>query len=228
MNNILIIEDENKVSEVIKVYLEREGYNVYCADTGLGGIDIFKKVDFQLILLDLMLPDIDGEEVCKAIRKMSEVYIFILTAKGTLNDKIQGLSIGADDYFVKPFSPRELTVRVNALFRRINKQNKISILSFNKGNLLIDTEKRIVKVKGKQICLTPNEFDILYILAKNKDMVLTREQIIIKAFGIDFQGIDRTIDVHIKNIRKKIEEDNKNPKYIVTVIRAGYKFCGDF
>ena len=226
MNNILIIEDEEKVSEVIKAYLEKEGYNVYCANTGYEGINLFNKIDIKLIILDLMLPDIDGEEICKIIRQISDVYIFMLTAKVTLSDKIEGLNLGADEYLTKPLSPRELTARVNALFRRVD-GNKISTISFDEGNLQIDKEKRVVKVKGAEVILTPNEFDILHTLALNKGRVLTREQLIQHIYGIDFDGSDRTIDVHIKNLRKKIEENSRSPRYVVTVNKVGYKFGGE-
>lgn len=227
MSNILIIEDEKRVSEVLKAYLEKEGYKIYCTTKGLEGIEIFKSMDIKLIILDLMLPDISGEEVCKIIRKSSDVHIFMLTAKGALNDRIEGLNIGADEYLIKPFSPRELTARVNALFRRLSTYNSTSNLIFDDGRLSIDYDKRVVKVNGKEVSITPNEFDILYTLVSNKGKVLSREQLINKIFGIDFNGYDRTIDVHIKNIRKKIEEDTKNPKYIVTVMKVGYKFGGE-
>lgn len=224
MNNILIIEDEKEVAQIIKAYLEREGYKVFTTDKGLEGIELFHKVDFKLVILDLMLPDIDGEEVCKAIRKVSDdIYIFMLTAKVALSDRIEGLNIGADEYLTKPLSPRELTARVNALFRRVSTVISQSLL-FDNGKLEIDKNSRTVKVKGEIVILTPNEFDILYVLAKNKNCVLTREQLIEKVFGLDFDGSDRTIDVHIKNIRKKIEEDTKSPRYIVTVTKLGYKF----
>ncbi|WMJ81705.1 response regulator transcription factor [Clostridium sp. MB40-C1] len=226
-NNILVIEDEKSVSDVIKAYLEKEGYEVYCTYKGIEAIEIFKSKEFKLVILDLMLPDISGEEVCKNIRKISDVNIFMLTAKGTLTDKIEGLNMGADEYLVKPFSPRELTARVNALFRRLNSDDKEDKLKFNNGNLIIDKIGREVKVGGKQVNLTPNEFDILYTLAINKGKVLTREKLIEKVFTSDFDGFDRTIDAHIKNIRKKIEEDSKNPKYIITIIKAGYKFIGE-
>lgn len=226
MKNILIIEDEEKVLQIIKAYLEKEGYKVYSSTRGLEGINLFNTVDFKLVILDLMLPDIDGEQVCKTLRKLSDVYIFMLTAKVSLGDRIEGLNMGADEYLTKPFSPRELTARVNALFRRIGNESK-NIMNFDNGNIQIDNGKRVVRVNNKDISLTPNEFDILYILASNKGNVLTREQLIEKVFGIDFEGSDRTIDVHIKNIRKKIEEDSKEPKYIITVTKLGYKFGGD-
>jgi DNA-binding response OmpR family regulator len=227
MNSILIIEDEQSVSDVVKAYLEKEGYKVYSTTKGLEGIEIFKKTDIKLVILDLMLPDVSGEEVCKIMRQSSDVYIFMLTAKGALNDRIEGLNIGADEYLVKPFSPRELTARVNALFRRINTEKEDANSVFDDGNLTVDYDKRIVKIKGEEVPFTPNEFDLLYVLLSNRGKVLTREQLINKVFGIDFEGYDRTIDVHIKNIRKKIEEDTRNPKYIITVMKVGYKFGGE-
>jgi len=226
VDNILIIEDEEKVSEILKAYLEKAGYSVNCAMKGMDGIKLFEKTPFSLVILDLMLPDISGEEVCSILRKMSEVHIFMLTAKSTLEDRIEGLNLGADEYLVKPFSPRELTARVNALFRRLN-SHESKTKAYNNGELEINYDKRIVKVHGTEIALTPNEFDIVHILSSNGGKVFSREQLIERIMGIDFQGFDRTIDVHIKNIRKKIEEDSRNPKYIVTVTRIGYKFGGD-
>jgi len=225
VNNVLIIEDEKQVSEVIKAYLEKDGYKVYTTTKGLEGIDMFGKIDFKLVILDLMLPDIEGEEVCRTLRRISDVYIFMLTAKVALNDKIEGLNMGADEYLGKPFSPRELTARVNALFRRVSLDS--NTLSFDDGKLQVDKDKRTIKLTGKEINLTPNEFDILYSLIASKGNVLSREQLIDRVFGIDFEGSDRTVDVHIKNIRKKIEEDPRAPKYIITVTKLGYKFGGD-
>lgn len=227
MSKILVIEDEERVSEVIRAYLEKQGYEVYCENSGLKGIETFNRLNFNLVILDLMLPDIQGEEVCTAIREKSDVYIFMLTAKASLSDKVEGLNIGADEYLVKPVSPRELTARINALFRRINVTDNSKNLVFDKGNFCINYDKRNVIINGKKINLTANEFDILYVLAKNKGKVLSREQLIVNVFGLQFDGFDRTIDAHIKNIRKKIEPDSKNPKYIVTVFRVGYKFGGE-
>ena len=223
MNNILIIEDEKSVSEILKAYLEKEGYGVYCTENGLDGIEIFRKEKIDLVILDLMLPDIDGEEVCKILRRISDVYIFMLTAKSTLSDKIEGLNIGADEYLTKPLSPRELTARVNALFRRVD-GGKDNVLSIDDGKLIIYIDKRMVKLNKEEVNLTPNEFDILYALASNRGKVFTREAIIERVFGIDFDGSDRIVDVHIKNLRKKIEEDSKAPGYIITVTKVGYKF----
>lgn len=225
-NNILIVEDEKGVSEILKAYLEKEGYGVYLTENGLDGIEVFRKEKIDLVILDLMLPDIEGEEVCKILRRISDVYIFMLTAKSTLSDKIEGLNIGADEYLTKPLSPRELTARVNALFRRVGEKHD-NILSFNNNKLIIDNDRRVIKVNGEEISLTPNEFDILCVLASNKGKVFSREAIIERAFGIDFDGSDRIIDVHIKNLRKKIEEDSKSPRYILTVTKIGYKFGDD-
>lgn len=227
MNKILIIEDEEKVSEVIKAYLEKEGYEVHCSAKGFEGIELFKQTDFKLVILDLMLPDISGEEICEIIRQTSNVHIFMLTAKGTLEDRIEGLNRGADEYLVKPFSPRELTARVNSLFRRLDAEAGSEEYAFNDGRLIIDYDKRTIKINREEVPLTPNEFNILYALVESKGKVLSREQLINRIFGLDFDGYDRTVDVHIKNIRKKIEEDTKNPKYIITVMKVGYKFGGE-
>ncbi|QAA34124.1 response regulator transcription factor [Clostridium manihotivorum] len=228
MNTVLIIEDEKTVREVTKAYLEKEGYKVLTAEYGLDGLSIFIKEKVDLVILDLMLPDIQGEEICQRLRKISDVHIFMLTAKGALDEKIHGLNIGADEYLVKPFSPRELVARVNSLFRRIShKDDTDSILAFNDKSLIINTETREVLVDGKYVSLTPNEFDILYVMAKNKGKVFSREALIESVFGMDFEGYDRTIDVHIKNLRKKIERDTRNPRYIITVVKLGYKFSGE-
>lgn len=223
MKKILVIEDEAKVSDVIKAYLEKEGYKVYCTGKGQEGIELFDKIEFQLVILDLMLPDIKGEEICRIIRSKSDAHIFMLTAKSSLEDKVQGLNIGADEYLVKPFSPRELTARVNALYRRLNTSLKDKLI-FDEESLVIDNENRQVMLNGEEVFLTPNEFDILYLLALNKGKVFTREQLIEKTMGYDFEGYDRTIDVHIKNVRKKLKEDSKQPKFIITVFGVGYKF----
>lgn len=227
MSKILIIEDEVSVLEALSAYLKKEDYEVRTAERGYKGLEYFQQEDFDLIILDLMLPDISGEDICRKIRAKSSAYIFMLTAKSSLEDRIKGLEIGADEYLVKPFSPRELVARVNALFRRIKdtSQNQ-SVSSYNGGELIVDRDRREVKVQGEVIPLTPIEFDILDILSSNTGIVLSRETLIEKVLGADFEGVDRTIDVHIKNIRKKIEEDTKNPKYILTVFKLGYKFGG--
>lgn len=225
MKNILIIEDEKNVLDIMEAYLVKEGYNVMKATRGEEGLEIFKRLDFQLIILDLMLPGISGEEVCREIRKISNAHIFILTAKSSLEDRVEGFNIGADEYLIKPFSPREIVARVNAVFRRINKAYENQLI-FDSGNLIIDNDRKAVEVRGNRVDLTPNEFNILYELAINKGVVLSREKLIEKVFGMDFDGFDRTIDVHIKNLRKKIEENSREPKYVITVYKTGYKFGG--
>ena len=223
MNRILLIEDETLVSDVIKKYLEKEGYEVYVTDNGAEALNLFRSLNPLMIILDLMLPDMDGEDICKEIRRESDVYIIMLTAKSSLEEKIEGLAIGADDYLVKPLSPRELVARVNAVFRRVGKEDE-DVIIVHDGEIVINNEERQVYKKGEAIDLTPNEFDILYTLAKNKGKVFSREMLIEIVFGMDFGGYDRTVDTHIKNIRKKIEDDSRNPKYIHTVVKVGYKF----
>ncbi|MHC1750244.1 MAG: response regulator transcription factor [Cellulosilyticaceae bacterium] len=224
--NILIIEDEERVADIMTKYLEKETYTVYTAYTGKAGLELFYKHNIDVVLLDLMLPDIQGDDICKEMRNISNVYIFMITAKGTLDNKVEGFKIGADEYLVKPVSPRELVARVKALEVRKEREENKDTLIFDKGNMKIYLEERMVKIKDETILLTPNEFDLLYQLASSPGRVFTREQLIEAVMGIDFDGFDRTIDVHIKNLRKKIEEDTKNPKYVKTVTGIGYKFEG--
>ncbi|NLK43527.1 MAG: response regulator transcription factor [Tissierellia bacterium] len=225
-NNILVVEDEKNIYDVIKAYLEKEGFNVYIADDGKIALEIFGKEDIHLIILDLMIPEISGEEVCKRIRARSDVPIIMLTAKTHEDDRIEGLTIGADDYVLKPFSPRELVTRVKALLRRAYPHSRPSAekLSFNNGDLEIEVEKMVVRKNNINVNLTTNEFKILLALISNQNMVLSRDQLIVSAFGHEYEGFDRTIDTHIKNIRQKIETNPKTPDYIHTVYGAGYKF----
>jgi DNA-binding response OmpR family regulator len=226
MNNekILIVEDEKKIADIVKSYLERDGFNVTIANTGRDALQQIKN-NFDIIILDLMLPDIDGESICSSIREFSEVPIIMLTAKSAEDDRIKGLGIGADDYVVKPFSPRELVARVKAHLRR-TKKNEKKVLSFNKGLLIIDTPSMETKKGGKIVPLTSTEFKILLCLAENPQMVFTRLQIVNIVQGYDFEGYDRVIDAHIKNIRHKIEDNPQKPMFIKTVYGTGYKFIG--
>jgi DNA-binding response OmpR family regulator len=222
---ILVVDDEENLLNVIKDYLLRESYEVYTANRGNKAIELFRKIEPDFIILDLMLPDITGEEICKLIRKESNVPILMLTAKSSEDDKVTGLYIGADDYLTKPFSPRELVGRVRAILRR-TKGTAADVLEFNDKDLYIDIPKHIVKKAGESIKLTPNEFKILSVLAQNPHKVFTRSHLVSLAFGYDFEGFDRTVDTHIKNLRQKIEDNVKEPKYIVTVYGVGYKFEG--
>ena len=223
MFKILLIEDEVMVLDVLRAYLEKEGYSVLAATTGREGMRLFHEHEVQLVILDLMLPDRSGESICQEIRQTSDVYLFMLTAKGSLEHRIDGLNMGADEYLVKPFSPRELVARVNALFRRLKPTS--SELQIDE-RLSLDLAGHVVKVNGEVISLTTTEFKLLAYLFEHRGQVLSREQLIEQALCADFDGYDRTIDVHIKNIRKKIEVDTKQPRYIVTVMKVGYKFGG--
>jgi len=222
---ILVVDDEIKILEVVKSYLEREGFSVITETNGNNVLDTFKKEKPDLVILDLMLPGISGEELCKRIRQFSNVPILMLTAKVQESDKINGFSIGADDYITKPFSPRELVMRVKAILRRTTDDVPLAeVMSFNNDDLVVDLRAHTVRKKGVVVNLTPNEFKILKILIRNPNRVFTREELIEKVMGFDYEGYDRTIDAHIKNLRQKIEDDTKNPVYIKTVYGVGYKF----
>ncbi len=224
--NILVVEDEKNISDVIIAYLEKENFNVFKAYDGESAMKLFREEDIHLIILDLMIPILSGKEVCKRVRSTSNVPIIMLTAKTEEEDRVTGLSIGADDYVSKPFSPRELVSRVKALLRRSyrNSSPLAEKLYFNDGDLQIELDKMIVKKSGNEISLTSNEFKILFALVSAPNQVLSREQLIEASLGYDYEGFDRTIDTHIKNIRHKIENTPKSPNYIQTVYGIGYKF----
>ncbi len=221
---VLIVEDERKISDIVKTYLERDGFAVTVAETGKEALKLIKE-RFGLIILDLKLPDTEGEEICSTIRKTSDVPIIMLTAKSSEEERIRGLGLGADDYVVKPFSPRELVARVKAHLRRTRKEEK-KTLSFNKGSLKIETSAMEVRKRDKAVTLTTTEFKILLSLAERPNMIFSREQLVNIVQGYDFDGYDRVIDAHIKNIRHKIEDDPQKPMFIKTVYGAGYKFIG--
>lgn len=226
---ILVVDDEVKIVEVVKSYLENRGYLVCEAYSGKEALYKFERENPALIILDLMLPDMTGEEICKTIRKKSRVPIIMLTAKAEEEDVLIGLNIGADDYVIKPFSPRQLVARVEAVLRRASDAAVplSNIISFNNDELVINTLKYEIKRNGKIINLTPNEYKLLLTMVKYPDKAFTREELIYMGLGEDFDGYDRTIDTHIKNIRQKIEPDPKNPKYILTIHGIGYRFGGE-
>lgn len=223
---ILVVDDEQNIINVVKAYLEKEGFEVLAAMDGETAFSIFSRETVHLIVLDLMLPKISGEEVCSKIRTISNIPIIMLTAKADEDEIIEGISIGADDYLAKPFSVRELVVRVRALLRRTYRDAApmADILTFNSGDLEVDIKKMIVNKKGKAVNLTTNEFKILITLITNSGQVFSREQLVEKSFGMDYEGFDRTVDTYIKNIRQKIEDNPKEPKYITTIYGVGYKF----
>jgi len=221
---VLIIEDEREIARIVRSYLEKDGFNVTIAETGKRALELIKE-RFDLIILDLMLPDIDGESICTSIRESSQVPIIMLTAKSAEDDRVKGLGIGADDYVVKPFSPRELVARVKAHLRRIKREEK-KVLSFNEGLLRIDTLSMEVWKAGKNIPLTVTEFRLLLHLAEKPQILLSRPELLNAVQGYDFEGYDRVIDAHIKNIRQKIEDNPQRPLFIKTLYGAGYKFIG--
>lgn len=221
---ILVVEDEEKISRIVKSYLNREGFTVSVAPTGQKALELFQK-GFDLIILDLMLPDMEGETLCSTIRQSSDVPIIILTAKGTEDERVRGLGLGADDYVVKPFSPRELVARVKAHLRRSQtKENQT--LSFNGDALRISIPSMEVRKKESLVSLTKTEFRILLYLAQRPQIVVSRSHLINNVLGYEFEGYERVIDAHIKNIRHKLEHDPQNPMFIKTIYGAGYKFVG--
>jgi DNA-binding response OmpR family regulator len=223
---ILVVDDEKNIVDVVKAYLEKDGFKVATAMDGEEALNIFNTENIHLIVLDLMLPKITGEEVCSRIRATSSVPIIMLTAKADEDERIEGISIGADDYLTKPFSARELVVRVRALLRRAYRDitPMADILTFNHGDLEVDIKKMIVRKQNIAVSLTTNEFKVLTIFLANPGQVFSREQLVEKAFGTDYEGFDRTIDTYIKNIRHKIEDNPKEPLYITTIYGMGYKF----
>ena len=226
-SKILIIDDDQKLVSMIKNYLEKDGHEVITAFDGVEGIEKIERNKLDLVLLDLMLPKLDGLEVCRIIRKESSIPILILSAKGEEADIVVGLELGADDYLSKPFSLRELSARIKAILRRVSKQNveekvKKNILKFK--TFQIDLQKHEVYVKNDRIELTATEFALLTMLANNPGRVFTRDQLLDGVRGRELTPFDRSIDIHISHIRQKIEEDHKEPAYIKTVWGVGYKF----
>lgn len=221
--SVLVVDDEPKICEVVKSYLENSGYEVFVALNGTQALALFEEKNPALLILDLMLPDMSGEQICAVIRKKSNAPIIMLTAKVQEESIVNGLNIGADDYVTKPFSPKQLVARVNAILRRTKEENAPS---FYNGDLKIDLETREVTKNNTLVSLTPIEFNILKSLVKNPKRVFTRDELINNALNEHFDGFDRVIDTHIKNLRKKIEDDHKNPKYILTIYGLGYKFGG--
>lgn len=226
---ILIIEDEKMISDVIKSYLEKEGYRVRCEQDGKEGLKTFLKTKPDFLILDLMLPGMSGEEICKTVRSNSRTPIIMLTAKSEEDEVLEGLDIGADDYVTKPFSVKELVGRVKAVLRRSSNEPEplFNKVTFNNGELEINLSNNEVKKQGESVKLTPNEYRILITLLKFPNKTFTREELIEIAFGQEYEGYTRTIDTHIKNLRQKLEEDIKNPKYIITMHGFGYRFGGN-
>ena len=221
MFNILIVDDEIKITQVIKAYLDKEGYNCIVANNGEQALKYFYNNNFDLIILDRMIPDISGEDICKKIKETSMVHIIMLTAKIEDEDRIDGFNIGCDDYVCKPFNVKELVLRVKAVFRKMG-ENK-DILKFS-DELEINMLSHNVKVRGESVILTNTEYKILLLLAKNPSRVFSREQLLELTIDEHYEKMDRVIDAHIKNLRQKIELDTKKATIIQTVYGVGYKF----
>jgi len=225
---ILVVEDEVGVRETVCALLKSENYAVDAVGTAEDGIFMLKENEYDGVVLDLMLPDTSGETVCQELKEMGDFPIIMLTSKSSEEERVAGFALGADDYVVKPFSPRELVYRVKAVLKRAQKGDLTAAepMNFNGGLLVIDGHTYTVKKKGLLLNLTPTEFKVLYTIASHSGKVFTREELVEKALGYQFEGYERSIDAHIKNIRHKIEDDSKNPSLILTIYGVGYRFSG--
>ena len=225
MTKILLVEDEESLSDPLSYLLEREGYDVSIAEDGLKAVEMFELHGADIILLDLMLPGLPGTEVCRAIRAKSMVPIIMLTAKDTEIDKVVGLELGADDYVTKPYSSRELLARIRAVLRRGQAQgSEGSSTVLEAGGVRVDVDRYVVTVRGEDMQLPLKEFELLEMLVRNAGRVMTREQLIDRVWGSDYVGDTKTLDVHVKRLRTKIEENPSKPELLVTLRGLGYKF----
>ncbi len=221
---VLVVDDDAKTVELVKLYLNRDGYRVLTAYNGIDALRLAREGRPDLIVLDLMLPGLDGLQVCRTLRNESDVPIIMLTAKTTEQDKLVGLDLGADDYVSKPFSPRELAARVRAVLRRTSEEAlQRGPAEVTQGELTVNFLRHEAFLAGKPLNLTPIEFSLLGVLVREPGRVFSRAQLIDKVLGYDYDGFDRTIDVHILNLRRKLEPDPSHPRYIKTVYGAGYK-----
>lgn len=227
--NVLIVDDEAMIRESVSAYITNQGYHVFSAEDGKQALAIFQEHPILFVILDLMLPGMSGEEVCQAIRRQSRVPIIMLTAKTQENDVLNGLSIGADDYVTKPFSVKQLYARMQAILRRTGSDLRplAEKFSWNDNDLQIDFAHNEVRKQGELLSLTLSEWKILSTIVKYPKKVFSRDNLIELVFGPDFDGYDRVIDTHIKNLRKKVETDPRSPVYVKTVHGLGYKFGGD-
>lgn len=224
MTRVLVVEDEESFSDALTFMLEREGYEVAVAADGNAALEEFKKSGADILLLDLMLPGLPGTEVCRQIRTHSQVPIIMLTAKDGEVDKVVGLELGADDYVTKPFSSRELLARIRAVLRRNGELEELLPAAIEAGPVRMDVDRHVVTVRGEQIPMPLKEFDLLEILVRNSGRVLTRAQLIDRVWGSDYVGDTKTLDVHIKRLRAKVETDPAHPVHLVTVRGLGYKY----
>lgn len=225
---ILVVDDERPLLEVLQAYLEREGFRVATAASAREALGLLPSFRPDLVILDRMLPDLPGEEVCRRIRREGDVPIVMLTAKSTTEDIVQGLDLGADDYVVKPFSPQELAARVRAILRRARGEPLAPAerMSFSGGALVIDPAQRLVWVGGRPVALTRTEWDLLGLLARHPRRVWTRAQLVTLLRGGDFEGDERLVDAYVRRLRAKLGDDPRNPRFIITVWGTGYRFGG--
>lgn len=224
---ILIVEDDKKTASLVSLYLEREGFQTVLASDGLQALELARRHKPVLIILDLMLPRLDGWEVCRQLRQTSTVPILMLTARGEEVDRVSGLTLGADDYVAKPFSPRELVARVKAILRRARPQSPEGKNFLSHQNLMMDLEKRRATLNGRPLSLTPHEYKLLEALMSSPGKVFTRAELLDRLYPRGEAVVDRVIDVHVGKLREKIEEDPASPRYILTVRGVGYQFAED-
>ncbi|MBI2917698.1 MAG: response regulator transcription factor [Chloroflexi bacterium] len=222
---VLVVEDDPKTAELVRLYLFRDGYKTLVAADGLTGLRLARESHPDLVVLDLMLPGMDGLEVCRTLRQESEIPIIMLTARVEEQDRLAGLDLGADDYITKPFSPRELAARVRAVLRRTAVEKlETGPAEIVRGKVRLDLRRKEAFVEGKRVPLTPTELRLLALLMKEPGAVFSREHIIRRVFDPEYEGFDRTVDAHIYNLRRKLEQDPDRPRYIITVYGSGYKF----
>ena len=223
MTRVLVVEDEESYSDALSYVLRKEGFEVAVAETGPDALDEYDRAGADIVLLDLMLPGLSGTEVCRALRSRGNVPVIIVSAKDTEVDKVVGLELGADDYVTKPYSPRELLARIRAVLRR---GQDVELLpdTLEAGPVRMDVERHVVTVSGAEIRLPLKEFELLEMLLRNTGRVLTRGQLIDRVWGADYVGDTKTLDVHVKRLRSKLEKDPSNPQHLVTVRGLGYKF----
>lgn len=220
---VLVVDDDYKTAHLVEVYLKKDGYRVAVAHDGKEAIELAGKVHPDLVILDLMLPEIDGLSVCRLMRAESKVPIIMLTARTMEDDKLLGLDLGADDYVTKPFSPRELMARARAVLRRVVEAEENNLHDVTVGGLTISSARHEVVRDGQVIELTPTEFKLLEALARHPGRAFSRMQLVDQVLGMDYEGLERTIDVHVANLRRKVEADAAHPRYVKTVLGVGYK-----
>ena len=227
MTRVLVVEDEDSISEALSFLLRKEGFEVNVAGSGPAALAEFDRVGADIVLLDLMLPGLSGLEVCRELRQRADVAVLMLTAKDSEVDKVVGLELGADDYVTKPFSTRELVARIRAVLRRRGQGSDSSEDVLESGPVRLDIDRHVVSIGGQQISMPLKEFELLEVLLRNAGRVLTREQLMSRVWGADYFGDTKTLDVHVKRLRAKLEPDPSAPRHLVTIRGVGYRFDGN-